>query len=323
LLARLKGPDDYARAAVFVSVGDKREAERILLEGIQKFPEARLHASLGRLWASVLLGAHGVPIYGVIKNVSLADAHGTHAQEVRSKLELSRDPVLLIAAANGLVNASRLYPTLIDFDPVQLGRAYWERAARVAPESSDVRSSTRMFRQVDAYQRLAPVLRSRKKIEQILLESPEHDRWYLLPTAADRAASRKDWAAAEDHAREYLRLAKRNPNDPEAAYATYYGNIMLGHIALRQGDRRRATERLLASVRDIVNIESFRYERKDMTLARQLTDWGEREAVAQFLEACAKISPPGSKHSEWAAEIRKGINPDLIPYSHCTLGVCV
>ena len=323
LLARLNTADDYARAGQFISADDKREAERILQHGIQRFPEARLQGSLGRLWANVLLGAQGVPTYGVIKNVSLTDAHGAHAQEVRQKLELSKDPVLLMGAANVLVNANRLYPTLIDFDPAQLGRVYWERAARVAPDSTAVRSAARMFRHADAYQRLAPVLRSRKKIEQILLEAPEQDRWFLLPMAADRAAPRNDWSAAEDHAREYLRLVKRNPDDPEAAYATYYGNMMLGHLALRQGDRRRAAAHLLASVRDLPHVESFRYERKDMTLARQLTDWGEREVVAKFLEACAKLSPPDSAHSKWAAEIRKGINPDLIPYSHCALGVCI
>jgi TolA-binding protein len=323
LLARLNTADDYARAARFLSSGDKREAERILQEGIRKFPDARLQASLGWLWANVLLGAQGVPTYGVIKNVSLADAHGTHAQEVRKQLDVSRDPVLLMGVARVLLNANRLYPTLIDFDPVQLGRAYWERAARVAPDSTVVRSAARTFRQIDAYERLTPVLRSGKKVEQILLEAPEQDRWYLLPRAADRAASRKDWAAADDHAREYLHLAKRNPDHPEAAYATYYGNMMLGHIALRQGDRGRAAAHLLASVRDLPNAESFRYERKDMTLARQLTDWGEREAVAAFLEACAKVSPPNSEYAKWAADIRKGINPDLIPYSQCTLGVCV
>jgi hypothetical protein len=35
-------------------------------------------------------------------------------------------------------------------------------------------------------------------------------------------------------------LAKRNPDDPEAVYATYYANAMPGHIALRQGNRREA-----------------------------------------------------------------------------------
>jgi hypothetical protein len=52
----------------------------------------------------------------------------------------------------------------------------------------------------------------------------------------------------------------------------------------------------------------------DMTLARQLVDWGEREAVAQFLDRCAQFNYRGKDLIEWAAQIRKGINPDLTPY---------
>jgi hypothetical protein len=51
-----------------------------------------------------------------------------------------------------------------------------------------------------------------------------------------------------------------------------------------------------------------------MTLARQLVDWGEREAVAQFLDRCAQFNYRGKDLIEWAAQIRKGINPDLTPY---------
>jgi hypothetical protein len=50
-----------------------------------------------------------------------------------------------------------------------------------------------------------------------------------------------------------------------------------------------------------------------MELPRSLVDWGEREAVAQFLERCAKFNHRGKQLAEWAAQIRQGINPDLIP----------
>ena len=51
-----------------------------------------------------------------------------------------------------------------------------------------------------------------------------------------------------------------------------------------------------------------------MTLARQLVDWGERESVAQFLDRCAQFNYRSKDLTEWAAQIRKGINPDLTPY---------
>jgi hypothetical protein len=51
-----------------------------------------------------------------------------------------------------------------------------------------------------------------------------------------------------------------------------------------------------------------------MTLARELVDWGEREAVARFLDRCSSFNVSGKRQAEWAAEIRCGINPDLTPY---------
>jgi hypothetical protein len=51
-----------------------------------------------------------------------------------------------------------------------------------------------------------------------------------------------------------------------------------------------------------------------MTLARELVDWGEREAVARFLDRSSSFNVSGKRQAEWAAEIRRGINPDLTPY---------
>ena len=51
-----------------------------------------------------------------------------------------------------------------------------------------------------------------------------------------------------------------------------------------------------------------------MELPRSLVDWGEREAVARFLERCARFNASKDRLTRWAAELRSGINPDLIPY---------
>jgi hypothetical protein len=50
-----------------------------------------------------------------------------------------------------------------------------------------------------------------------------------------------------------------------------------------------------------------------MSLARKLVDAGERDAVAKFLDRCAKFNKAGKPLAEWAAQIRKGLNPDLAP----------
>ena len=51
----------------------------------------------------------------------------------------------------------------------------------------------------------------------------------------------------------------------------------------------------------------------DMNLQRVLVDWGERDAVAQFLERMVPKAGRSQDFQDWAAQIRKGINPDLRP----------
>lgn len=83
-----------------------------------------------------------------------------------------------------------------------------------------------------------------------------------------------------------------------------------------------AAQHLLAAVESPGSAE-LRYLPIDMTLARSLVDWGEREAVARFLEQCARLNRESEKYKLWAEDIRKGINPDLLPYmSGCEKGPC-
>jgi hypothetical protein len=62
-----------------------------------------------------------------------------------------------------------------------------------------------------------------------------------------------------------------------------------------------------------------------MNLPRALIDYGERSAVAQFYEQMAPKTVRTKQYQDWAADIRRGINPDLIPtfsYSGCTNDPC-
>ena len=54
-----------------------------------------------------------------------------------------------------------------------------------------------------------------------------------------------------------------------------------GKLALRRGDRRTAVQHMLAAL-DSPGSAELRFMQIDMTLARSLVDWGEREAVAKF-----------------------------------------
>ena len=117
---------------------------------------------------------------------------------------------------------------------------------------------------------------------------------------------------AATKARELLDLAARNENDTLYGDAMFEANLILGKIALRRGDRKAAARDLLAAA-GTPGSARIRRGQFEMNLPRALVDWGERRAVAEFFERMAPKTVRSSQFQDWAAEIRKGVNPDLIP----------
>ena len=316
--------DTYVAAARFIAAGDKRLAEKILLEAKQKFP-ARATAwnqVLGRLYYEILMGSQGPLPLGVIRSVSFADGHGEHATEVRRKLEASINAELLVATGHMLVSwGTPLYDRkAIDFDPYELGKRYVDRAVMLAPDSPRVRAEAARLSRLDE-RRWLRQYRGRP-LEQLLPIASEQERWQLYPILMYGALHKDDRSAAANYARAYLALASRDVKNPRYDWAVFDANMMLGKVALRSGDRRTARRHLLAAA-ETAGSAHLLFGSIDMSLARSLVDWGEREAVAQFLERCACFSNIPKTYTQWAAQIRNGINPDLIPYmSGCAKEPC-
>ncbi len=129
---------------------------------------------------------------------------------------------------------------------------------------------------------------------------------------------------AEAKARELLNLAAQNRNDAMYGDAVFEANNNLGKIALRRGDKKAAVRYMLAAA-DTPGSDRIRIGQFDMNLQRSLVDWGERSAVAEFLERMAPKTARSKQFLDWAAEIRKGVNPEGMPtfsYPGCTQGPC-
>jgi hypothetical protein len=103
----------------------------------------------------------------------------------------------------------------------------------------------------------------------------------------------------------------------------FEANIMLGKLALRRRDPQASAKYLLAAI-DQADPERIRYQQIGTELPRALVDWGKRSAVAEFLERCAKVNEARREDfTHWAADIRKGINPDMFGYmSGCSEDPC-
>jgi hypothetical protein len=142
--------------------------------------------------------------------------------------------------------------------------------------------------------------------------SSDSDRMVLL-----RGEMNKDWLRGKENdagskARELLDLARRNPSDPLYGDAVFEANMLLGKIALHGGDKGEAV-RYLRAAAETPGSDEIQRGYFVMNLPRALVDWGERSAAADFLERMAPKTRRAKELRDWAAQIRRGINPDLTP----------
>lgn len=296
----------YERAAAYLQGADKSTAEEIILAGRAAFPDdPRWARVLGTHYGMAVAGASDPRSsdYNVLHGFSSAEAQSQYAQSVRAKLERSTDAPLLAHTAQ------RLMMTRVDVrtpsDTFTLAKSLAARA--VALDPNDQTAASIQFR-VQGRQAFLRQVELRKLPAADREKLGDADRLLLVRWEMDQAWSpggknpNLDLAAAK--ARDLLRFAE--------PYAVFEANIVLGKVALRKGDKRAAANYLLAAA-DAPESATLRYNVIYMDLPRALVDWGERDAAAQFLERIAPKTDRAKQLQDWAAQLRKGENPDLFP----------
>jgi hypothetical protein len=317
-LANIKRPNPnaeiYERAASFLQGPDKPLAEEILLAGRKAYPDdARWPRLLGTHYAMALLGSTEPRTeYNVVRSLSVSEAQGPYAQSVRAKLEQSTDSQMMAQTAQMLMISGRGRDGRLAADNFTLAESLASRA--VALDPTNQAAATIKFRVQQAQD-----LWKMRDLGNLPAEQQKQlgdaDRLLLVRFQMDQAWSPSgrtpnfDLTAAK--ARELLELAQRVPNAPHSGYAIFQGNFMLGKVALRQGNKREAARYLLIAA-DAPASEELRYDTMLMNLPRALIDWGERDAVAQFFERVAPKTLRAKEFQDWAAQIRKGENPEMM-----------
>jgi hypothetical protein len=120
-------------------------------------------------------------------------------------------------------------------------------------------------------------------------------------------------AEAGKLARELLALAQKNglDNGPYGA-AMHDANMVLGRIALKEGNTADAIEFLLASARDNPGSPDTKSFGPNMSLARDLLERGEREAVLQYFDLCRGFwISPTNRLNAWSAAVKAGKMPSF------------
>jgi len=135
--------------------------------------------------------------------------------------------------------------------------------------------------------------------------------FYKLPELAKRAFNAGDINKAEGYSRALLQMASQYPGDWNYGNAVYYGNFVLGRIAVQQGNLVQAGQYLLAAgaTPGSPQLNSFG---PNMTLAQELLAKGQSDVVLQYFALCKNFwKMDRGKLDEWSATVRGGGVPDL------------
>ncbi len=144
--------------------------------------------------------------------------------------------------------------------------------------------------------------------------SDTHDqraRLYDLPEAAQAAFEAGEYQRAIAYSKEAFSLGDKPECLDDNADAIHYGNIVLGRIALRQGDVVSASAYLLkaATVKGNPHLDTFG---PNMMLAKELFEKGERESVVKYFDLCGKFwKDNDGKLGQWRSAVLAGNSPDF------------
>lgn len=174
-----------------------------------------------------------------------------------------------------------------------LGRLDW-REARLFPEGRDPAAAGRAFADFERAYEL----------------SDRAGRVDLLPDLAMAAFAARDHARAREVAAAMLEAA---PNRRNQGDSVHYGNLILGHLALIDGNLEEARSHLLAAGRTRGS-PVRRAGAPDMSLAKALLERGEAETVLEYLDLCFDFWQEGRERlHDWIVLVEAGRIPDFGP----------
>ena len=121
-------------------------------------------------------------------------------------------------------------------------------------------------------------------------------------------------AGKHDKARDYAESLLQNAGDGMSwnyGNRVHHGNLVLGRIALADGNVKAARFRLIAAG-NTPGSPGLKTNGPNMTLAKDFLERGERDVVLKYFRACARFWEMGQgKLDEWTAQVEEGKIPDF------------
>lgn len=142
------------------------------------------------------------------------------------------------------------------------------------------------------------------------------ERLHRVQHLAAAALAAGDKVKAAAFARELMALGEQlitQPGFGPGLYsdAMHVGNLVLGHLALEEGDVATAKVHLLAAGR-VPGSSVLKSFGPHFLLAKQLLERGERETVVEYFDLCAKFwELEDGRLERWKDAARRGVMPDF------------
>ncbi len=316
-----------AHAAKFFQLHDKELAEDMLKRAQALEPRnPEWSASLGYLYALGIMGINGLNQNGLPTSVDPSQAAGAFAKKAREEVQKSSDPTLIVTAGRILSQyGSMIYAMrLSQQDYRGLAEELLKRAG--GPGSSQVSSSfgqawslgqhyhLERLRALSAEAKTQFAKKELAQWEQAIPGAPDEGwRSGVLGDAAKAAVEAGELKKAEKFANELLEIASRHTGEEKYGPAVHDGNMILGRLALRQGNIQEAKAYLIKAGHTLGGgtLTSFG---PNMSLAKELLERGERESVIEYLELCKTFwSYPRNPLEPWIQTIKAGRMPEFGP----------
>jgi len=214
-----------------------------------------------------------------------------------------------------LYNAGRFFAWVDDW---QQSEELMERAYAIKPTDHAIASFLAGLYWRDARhssnseQVTAVAAKSLKVFGQALSDTQDsRERLNDLPDAAQAAFEAGEYETAAAYSKAVLSLAEQPEFVDNSADAIHYGNIVLGRIALRQGDVTAASAYLLkaAKIKGNPHLDTFG---PNMMLAKELLEKGERKSVLEYFDLCGKFwADDDKKLDQWRSAVTSGSDPNF------------
>ena len=143
------------------------------------------------------------------------------------------------------------------------------------------------------------------------LQKQDYDKFYALDDLAMKAFEAGQMDKARQYASDLLAKSADYKDDWNYGNAIQDGNIVLGRLALANGDVEKAKNYLIEAGKTpgSPQLDSFG---PNMSLAKELLEKGEKDVVLEYFQLCGKFWEMGKQDlQKWTQTVRSGGIPDF------------